>query len=1067
MPTRTDIELETLIRARYPLIYVVSWEEKRVEDALRAIARERGKKLNIWTVTQGFATSTGQRDHTTREPLVALDNIANSPDQAIFLLKDFHAFITDFNVTRRLRDLTLALKNSFKNLVILAPILKLPPELEKEVTVLDYGLPTVDELGKLLDDIIRSVRDAPNVDTDLTPEEREQVLKAAQGLTAMEAENVFAKSLVQKRTFDVDVILTEKEQIIRKSGILEYYPADERFGDVGGLDILKDWMDKRTVAFSDKAREFGLPEPKGILLLGVQGCGKSLSAKAVGAQWRLPLLRLDVGKIFAGIVGSSEENMRKAIRVAESVAPCVPGDTRVTLADGSEQTIEALYESGTDALEVLAMTDDLQLRPVRVRAITRRPAPDLFTVRLKHAHLQATGNHQHPVLRDGELRWIRTDALRAGDYIAVPRRIPTAETYPRVVDLLPPETRLYSDDALEYARAEVNTPQRRYAARTRGATYVKIQELADLSRYPSLTQLHKVVLGRGGTTDSVLHRLPPSLNEAIGYLLGLISSDGYLGKRSGIGFVNTDPMLHRRFAEILHNEFGVVPVTRLNDFPSKTSCLPGTTDASVFRPCYATHANNLLLNRVLRNVNARLLSMPASFLRAWVRGYFDGDGYIAASDAKDPKVVLTSKRTPENLRVRSVLHRVGFLATNPRSANIEITGYANVRRFIAEIGSDHPCRKMRMEEWLRRPVTSEPKDRTDVIPVGELLLRARKSVGVMSHHVESATSSLINYYERNHGHPSRERLKRITAELVRVASERGGNTQELQCLQQLVKSPVGWSRVESVTPADPPEYVYDLACDGPHTFIANGVVTHNCVLWLDELEKGFSGTASSGSTDGGTTSRVFSTFLTWLQEKTVPVFVVATANQVESLPPELLRKGRFDEIFFIDLPGKAEREEIFRIHIGKRKRDPAKFDLNALAEATPGFSGAEIEQAVVEALYDAFDVGTDLTTEMVLKAVRATVPLSMTMREKIAYMREWAETRARKASTAPPETLEEQLASFLTARAEMAKAAELEKARKETEARKAQPDGDGGREKPAGKPRRIAVKKREGEAAAE
>src|SRR5437763_1845730 len=178
LPSRNDTEMETLIRARYPLIYVVSWEEKRVEDALRTIARERGKKLNIWTVTQGFAGVAGQRDHTTREPLVALDYVMNSPDQAIFLLKDFHAFIGDFNVTRRLRDLTLSLKNSFKNLVILAPVLKLPPELEKEITVLDYGLPSIDDLGKLLDDIIRSVRDQPTVDTTLTAEEREHVLKA-------------------------------------------------------------------------------------------------------------------------------------------------------------------------------------------------------------------------------------------------------------------------------------------------------------------------------------------------------------------------------------------------------------------------------------------------------------------------------------------------------------------------------------------------------------------------------------------------------------------------------------------------------------------------------------------------------------------------------------------------------------------------------------------------------------------------------------------------------------------------------------------------------------------------
>jgi len=323
MPSAIDLELETLIRARYPIIYIVSWEEERVEDALRTIARERNKKLHVWTVTQGIVQPGGQRDTNSRDPLAALEYILKAEDQAIFLLKDFHAFITDYNVNRRLRDLTPTLKNSLKTLILLSPTLKLPSELEKEITVIDYGLPSYDDLGRLLDDIIRSVHDRPDIKTDLTPIERESVLKAAQGLTAMEAENVFAKSLVQKRGFDVDVILSEKEQIIRKSGILEYYPLNEAFADVGGLNLMKEWMEKRTASFSDKARAFGLPEPKGILLLGVQGCGKSLSAKAIGSLWKLPLLRLDVGKIFAGLVGASEENMRKAIRVAESVAPCI------------------------------------------------------------------------------------------------------------------------------------------------------------------------------------------------------------------------------------------------------------------------------------------------------------------------------------------------------------------------------------------------------------------------------------------------------------------------------------------------------------------------------------------------------------------------------------------------------------------------------------------------------------------------------------------------------------------------------------------------------------------------
>lgn len=492
-----DVELETLIRARYPIIYVVSWEERRVEETLREIAQRRGKKMLLWTYTTGMAGNVASRD-----PLAALDYIMGAPDQTVFVLKDFHPFINDVAVTRRLRDLVHLLKTSYKTLVLLSPLLKLPPELEKEVTVVDYHLPTLNDIDRLLENILQSVRSNPQIKTELTPLEREQVLKAASGLTSIEAENVFAKSLVEKKALDIDVILSEKEQIIRKSGILEYFPASEAFSDVGGMDLLKEWMEQRTASFTEEAKKYGLPEPKGILLLGVQGCGKSLCAKAIASLWKLPLLRLDVGKIFSGIVGSSEENMRKAIATAESVSPAI--------------------------------------------------------------------------------------------------------------------------------------------------------------------------------------------------------------------------------------------------------------------------------------------------------------------------------------------------------------------------------------------------------------------------------------------------------------------------------------------------------------------------LWIDELEKGFAGTQSSPFSDGGTTSRVFGSFITWLQEKEAACFVVATSNDVSQLPPELMRKGRFDEIFFVDLPADEERREIFAIHLRKRHRDPEKFDLHKLAEATAGYSGAEIEQAVVAALFTAFnEKARELTTDDVLKSAKASIPLSITMREGIQRLRDWAETRARPTSSEAAETVEE------------------------------------------------------------
>ncbi len=491
--TRIDV----LIRARYSILYVVSWEEDRVEKVLREIARKREKQMFTWTITRGMVQEGGkQSDPSTADPLRALDFAMEHKEGALFVLRDFDHFLDDPTVQRKLRDVARAFRSSYKSLIILSPVLTIPSHLEKDITVIDFPLPDQEELGSLLDGIVKQVEGNPNIVVDLDDESREQLVKAALGLTASEAEDAYAKSVVLNGRLgpeDVEVVLTEKEQIIRKSGILEFYSAEEKFAHVGGLDALKQWLSKRGKAFSEAARQFGLPQPRGVLLIGVQGCGKSLSAKAVSSLWHLPLLRLDVGSVFSGVVGSSEQNMRRAMRLAESIAPCI--------------------------------------------------------------------------------------------------------------------------------------------------------------------------------------------------------------------------------------------------------------------------------------------------------------------------------------------------------------------------------------------------------------------------------------------------------------------------------------------------------------------------LWLDELEKGFSGTQSSSFSDAGTTARVFGSFITWLQEKTEPVFVIATANDISVLPPELMRKGRFDEIFFIDLPSTDEREEIFRIHLEKRGRDPENFNLRELAVEAAGFSGSEIEQVVISGLYDAFDEGRELRQDDLMACIKATVPLSSTRKEDIDALREWAHMRARQASS--------------------------------------------------------------------
>lgn len=502
-PMERQEEVSLLIRAKYPILYIISWEERRIEEILRQVARERRKQLYGWTVTDGILPLDEYQgppiDPATSHPLRALEFIANSRESAIFVLKDFHPFLdemrgqTEFPViVRRLRDITEELKLSYKTLVILSPVLRFPVELEKDITVLDYSLPTQRELEKSLERVLKSAREMNDLRLKLDEQTREKILKATRGLTCTECENVLARSLVQSRTLDVNVILTEKKQIIRRSKVLEYYDAEEDMSVVGGMPLLKDWLAKRGLAFSERARQFGLPEPRGLLLLGVQGAGKSLVAKAIASQWLLPLLRLDLGSLFSELVGSSEQNMRTALRLAESVAPCL--------------------------------------------------------------------------------------------------------------------------------------------------------------------------------------------------------------------------------------------------------------------------------------------------------------------------------------------------------------------------------------------------------------------------------------------------------------------------------------------------------------------------LWLDELEKGLAGSASSHLSDAGTTARVFGSFLTWMQEKTAPVFVVATANDISILPPEILRKGRFDEIFFIDLPNFDERAEIFAIHLARRGRNPLSYNLDELAQKSVGFSGAEIEQVVISGLYDAFESGRELHDDELLKNLSETIPLSKTMEQQISALRNWARSHARPAS---------------------------------------------------------------------
>lgn len=323
-------ELNIYIRARYPLLWVVTPEEERALAEIEEVAKAQRKRMMVWSMTTGLANVAlpNQVDKAKRDAPALLSAILDDPEEGIWVLKDFHPFLKDAGIVRRLREVAFGLQKSRKTVILLGPVLAIPPELQKEVTVLDMNLPDREQMAAKIESILAYTERNGEINIELDRRERGRLVQACLGLTESEAANAVAKAIIQAggrlNGEAIEAVTAEKQQIIRKSGLLEFYASDDRLGSsVGGLDVLKEWLRKRVRAFSDEARAYGLPEPKGILLVGVQGCGKSLVAKSVANTWKLPLLRLDVGRLFASLVGSSEENLRSAIKVAESIAPVV------------------------------------------------------------------------------------------------------------------------------------------------------------------------------------------------------------------------------------------------------------------------------------------------------------------------------------------------------------------------------------------------------------------------------------------------------------------------------------------------------------------------------------------------------------------------------------------------------------------------------------------------------------------------------------------------------------------------------------------------------------------------
>ena len=337
-------ELTLFLKARYPIIYINTIEEDRIEYVIRKnIKTNLNRSIYSWDFVDGYTNNPNNEGFAKRNPLQALELVErlNSETPALFLLKDFNRFLTDLSISRKLRNISRILKLQPKTIIIIGSELNIPIELQDLITVLQFQLPLESEINQELERLINSL----NIKVE--PQLFENLSRTCQGLSLERIRRVLSKIIATYKTIDnnsIAVLLSEKKQIISQTEILEYWSVNKKIIDLGGLDNLKDWLKKRKTAFGVQALNYGLPTPRGLLLVGIQGTGKSLTAKAIGNDWQLPLLKLDVGKLFGGIVGESESRLRQMINVSETISPCILWIDEI---DKAFSNVESKGDSGT------------------------------------------------------------------------------------------------------------------------------------------------------------------------------------------------------------------------------------------------------------------------------------------------------------------------------------------------------------------------------------------------------------------------------------------------------------------------------------------------------------------------------------------------------------------------------------------------------------------------------------------------------------------------------------------------------------------------------------------------
>ncbi len=372
-------ELNLFLKARYPILYINTIEEDRVEYVVRKnVKTNLNRSIYTWDFVAGYTNNPNNEGFAKRNPLQALELVEklSAETPAIFLLRDFNRFLNDLSVSRKLRNISRILKLQPKTIIILGSDITIPTELRDLITILQFQLPLKDEIEQELSRLVNSL--GIDIDSQLF----ENLTQACQGLSLERIRRVLSKIIATYKTINensISVLLSEKKQIIRQTEILEYSSVTEKIDNLGGLDNLKDWLQKRRTAFSIQASNYGLPTPRGLLLIGIQGTGKSLTAKAIASDWQLPLLKLDVGKLFGGIVGESESRLRQMINVAETISPCILWIDEI---DKAFSNTESKGDSGTSNRVLATFTSWLSEKTKPVFVISTANNIDLLPLEI-------------------------------------------------------------------------------------------------------------------------------------------------------------------------------------------------------------------------------------------------------------------------------------------------------------------------------------------------------------------------------------------------------------------------------------------------------------------------------------------------------------------------------------------------------------------------------------------------------------------------------------------------------------------------------------------------------------